>query len=433
MSHGSGPVSLQDVPAIVTAAPPRLPAGGKLLLFVLLGIGALGIGAGLMKDPARTWTAIHINFIYWLVLSSAATGFAAVFQICNAQWARPLRRLFEAPSDFILYLFAPFILLYLFGHDYVFAHHHGVEGAKGAWLGKNFMYLRDAAALGLFAYFARRVIFLSMRQDIGAIRSGLTGVDKGALQRWHAQPYDKFVIGWSSDAKAELASAQYERGMRSPLVVIFYALGFSLIGFDQVMSVDPHWISTLFGAFVFMSGVYAAVAWVAMGIGLARELHPLYRAKFFRSTLHDLGKLLFGFGIFWMYLAWSHYLTIWYGNLPEETGWLITRTRLEPWHSFAWGLFWSCFIFPFMFGLSREAKQVPRLLFIAGSVVALGLWLLFFFLVVPTLSPNRIPLGFVEATVSAGFLGAFLFTAVRYLERVPLIPFGDLYLKKAHH
>ncbi|MCC6954280.1 MAG: hypothetical protein IT290_09200 [Deltaproteobacteria bacterium] len=433
MSHGAFPVTLKDVPAIVTAHPPRLSGLSKAFLLILMGVGAVGLILGLLKDPTRTWTVVHVNFIYWLILSAASTGFAAVFQICNAQWVRPLRRIFESPSDFLFVLFVPFLLIYLFGHEHVFSHHHGIEGGKGMWLGKNFMFIRDAVVLILFIVVARKVIFLSMRQDIGAIRSGLTGVSKDALLRWQGAQYDKYVAGWSSDAKGELRQAQNRRGFLAPVVVIFYAVAFSFIAFDLVMSVDPHWISTLFGAFIFMSGVYVAVAWNSMGIGFARELHPLFRAKIQRTTLHDLGKLLFGFGIFWMYLAWSHYLTIWYGNLPEETGWLILRTRLEPWHTMAWSIVCCCFIYPFLFGLNRDGKQVPRLLFITGTVVAIGIWLLCFFLIVPTLSPNTIPLGFLEATISAGFMGGFLFSAARYLERVPLIPFGDLYLKQSKH
>lgn len=261
--------------------------------------------------------------------------------------------------------------------------------------------------------------------DISAIRGGLTGVDKAKLARWQDKQFDHLEVKGEPQTKIrELFSS---KGYAAPVVVACYAFIFSMIAWDQVMSVDPHWFSTLFGPYIFISGVFAAMAFNAMGVTLARSIHPLFKQKIIRSTLHDLGKLMFGFGIFWTYLFWSHYLTIWYGNLPEETGWLITRLREEPWRTLAWFTLWCTFFFPFLFGLSKDIKQVPELLFAGATVVALGVWLMFYIMIVPGMFEHTIPLSLFDLGVTLGFLGVFVLLAIRYLERVPLIPFGDFY------
>jgi len=149
-----------------------------------------------------------------------------------------------------------------------------------------------------------------------------------------------------------------------------------------------------------------------------------------RKTLHDLGKLLFGFGIFWAYLFWSHYLPIWYGNMPEETAFIILRLRVAPWRDLAWLVLGMCFIIPFMMGLSRDLKQVPVLLACTGIISSIGLWLMMYLLFAPTIYPDHIPVGMMDVAVGIGFVGLFALSAARYLERNPLIPFGDLYLEK---
>jgi hypothetical protein len=200
----------------------------------------------------------------------------------------------------------------------------------------------------------------------------------------------------------------------------------TLIAFDQIMSVDPHWYSTLFGAFYFMSAAYLALAWVCMSVVFVRRTNPFLAKKITPDTMHDLGKLLFGFGVFWAYLFWSHYLPTWYGNIPEFTGWVIARLRVEPWHTFAWIIFGCCFIAPFLIGLSREVKRIPECLFLLGLMVSVGLWLQMYLLFVPTLYPKTIPIGVHDLIICLGFAGAFVLSLSAFFKKAPLLPFGDL-------
>ena len=426
MSFAKPNLCLDDVPAIVTAAPPTVSKTLKLVMaaFVLIGLASLFFL--LSKDPNQAWTTFQVNFMYWLMLSAASAGFSAVFQITNAEWSRPVRRIFESAVGYLTVAVIPMLVIYLFhGFEHIFAWSHEEVKGKEVWLSANFLYIRDALAIVLFVYLVRRIINLGLAMDINAIRGGLTGVETSKLARWQDKQFDNLASKGDPTTKIrELFSA---RGYLAPIVVAGYGFIFSLITWDQVMSVDPYWFSTLFGPYIFISGVFAAMAFNAMGVNLARNIHPLFKQKIIRPTLHDLGKLMFGFGIFWTYLFWSHYLTIWYGNLPEETGWLIIRLREEPWHTLAWFTLWCTFFFPFLFGLSKDIKQVPELLFAGASVVALGVWLMFYIMIVPGMFEHTIPLSFLDLGMSLGFLGVFVLLSIRYLERVPLIPFGDFY------
>jgi len=428
MSESLSSVSLKDVERIVTAKPLQVSQLVKVGLYFLLFVGIAAFAFGILKGNAQTtWLSVHVNFVYWFCVAAAASGFSAVFHICNAQWARPLKRIFESSSTFLLYSLIPFVALYFFGKGFIFEWTHETIAGKGAWLSPNFVYARDFIGALLLIFVLKKSIFLSISRDIGAIRGGLTSLPAKDIERWSDVRYNKYVQGWSSNTKAEIANVTSRLGRLSPVVIIVYAIVMSLIAFDQVMSVDAHWFSTLFGAFIFMSAVYMAVAWVSIGLGYIRASHPLFKAKVERRTLHDLGKLLFGFGIFWAYLFWSHYITIWYANLPEETGWIITRLRLQPWHDFAWIVLGMSFIIPFFLGLSRDVKQIPALLSMTAIIAAVGIWLQTYLLVVPTLFPHHIPLSWIDLAISLGFMSAFLLSCISFLSRAPLIPFGDLY------
>jgi hypothetical protein len=318
------------------------------------------------------------------------------------------------------------LLVLYFGKGELFEWAHIEIKGKGQWLNPHFVYARDIIGIVLLALLAKRVVYHSVRRDIGAIRGGLAGGDRDKRSRWLDKSYDSYMVGWEGETVGEIRKTTDKMGRLSPVVVIVYSLVMTMVAFDQLMSVDPHWFSTLFGVLVFMSAVYVAVAWVSMASGMAREVHPLFRSKVARSTLHDLGKLLFGFGIFWAYMFWSHYLPIWYGNLPEETAWVIVRLRLEPWHRLAWMTLGACFIVPFLIGLSRDVKQMPSLLAGTGAIVAFGIWLQMYLLFVPTLSPMYIPLGIRDILITLGFMGVFLLSCASFLGKVPLIPFGDM-------
>ena len=135
----------------------------------------------------------------------------------------------------------------------------------------------------------------------------------------------------------------------------------------------------------------------------------------------DLGKLNFGFCMLWGYMFWSQFLTQWYGNLPEETQWLILRTREFPWKGLAWIAFPMAFIIPFISLLSRDLKKNRVTYAVVCVVLMTGVWLDRYLIIMPELSPNSIPLGLKEIGIFLGFLGAYLLCIRNFLSKHPCV------------
>ncbi len=126
------------------------------------------------------------------------------------------------------------------------------------------------------------------------------------------------------------------------------------------------------------------------------------------------------------YLFYTQYLVIWYGNIPEETRYVIKRTQQDPWSSLSWTILAMCFVLPFFALLFRKLKTHPKGLVTISLFVLVGMWFERFFLVVPSLWKSQgLPLGFPEFFVTAGFLGAVGLTVTLFLRKVSLLPVGD--------
>jgi hypothetical protein len=141
------------------------------------------------------------------------------------------------------------------------------------------------------------------------------------------------------------------------------------------------------------------------------------------SQLSDLGKLLLGFDLTYLAMVWAQYIVIWYGNLPEETHFIILRIWERPWAAVSWSVFALAVIVPFLFFLSRRAKEAAWVLLLTGASIAIGLWLERYVLIAPSLwSRPGAPFGWIEAGVALGFLGSAGLSYVFFLKNFPLIP-----------
>ena len=223
------------------------------------------------------------------------------------------------------------------------------------------------------------------------------------------------------------ASAKYQR-LQIPLSIVFAVLFFfvqTLVALDLIMSLDPHWISTLFGAYLAVGGFYTALAALAVLAGLAHRrlgLAPHVGPRHF----HDLGKLLFGLLMVTGDFAFSQILVIWYGNIGSETEFLIARIKLAPWVWVAYVVLAIAFALPFLILLGRKIKMMPRPLVVIGVFILAGMWLERFLLTAPSIwSGQGLPLGFAEIFVTAGFLGVMTLSILFFLKRYPLVPVSD--------
>ena len=211
----------------------------------------------------------------------------------------------------------------------------------------------------------------------------------------------------------------------SPILAILFALGFSLIGFDLVMSLSPHWYSTLFGMYFFTGAFYSSLAFLFLLTLLF--VKPLDLGNFVgERQFHDLGKLLLGFCLVTGDFFFSQFLVIWYGNLPEETRFVITRINSAPWKHLAWTVLILGFAFPFVVLLSRKAKMRRGVMLVVSGIILIGMWLERFLLVAPSLWKGRdLPLGFSEFLISLGFLGLMSLSLLWFFKRFPSLPISD--------
>jgi hypothetical protein len=194
----------------------------------------------------------------------------------------------------------------------------------------------------------------------------------------------------------------------------------------MVMSMDKIWMSNLFGAFYVVGNIYISWAFLILLLTYFCTNDQKFSHLISKQIFWDVGKLTFGFCMIWGYFFLSQFLPQWYGNLPEETQWLILRTREEPWKSFGYLVFGCSFVVPFILLLSREIKKVPYVLSIVALVIIFGVWCEKLITILPYYSPKYVNFGFFDIGIFLGFLGIYLLCVHVFLSRVPRVAYGSM-------
>jgi hypothetical protein len=205
--------------------------------------------------------------------------------------------------------------------------------------------------------------------------------------------------------------------------MLLFAVTITFAAFDLLMSLDPHWYSTIFGVYYFAGGVVGFFALLAVAAASVQALGRLPRS-ITTEHYHDLGKLVFAFVVFWAYIAFSQYLLIWYGDIPEETHWYLKR-QTGDWTAVSLLLLFGHFVVPFLVLISRKTKRWKGALGLVAIWVLLIHWVDIYWLVIPEMSPGRAPLGLPELGCFVGLGGLFLAAAALRLRDHALIPEGD--------
>jgi len=361
---------------------------------VLVGLGAFLFQVS-GQHPERAWQAYLVNFILWSAVAQGGLLFSVVLHVTKARWGKPLQGLAESFAAFFPISFVLFLLLFT-GKAFVFPWLGGDLHGKEGWLTIPFLFTRDAAGLlilyGLgFAY----------------LRHGLM------LKR-----------SQGDDAERNREARQSRMTLIAVLYIMAYAAVLSLLAFDLVMSADPQWVSTLFAPYGFVKAFYMGLGALIILAALVRIRHR--EAALEASHFHDLGKLFFAFCLLWADFFYCQFLVIWYGNIPEETSYIIQRTMTLPWSRLAWAVFILSFVIPFLILLNKEVKTRPRFMIGLCSMVFVGLWLEHYLLLGPALNPgaDSIPINAADILIALGFLGlmamAVRFALVRFPELGPV-------------
>ena len=414
--------------SIETANPRELPRNLAGACALLVGIGVVSFFAGLATDPDTAWRAYHVNTIYWATLAQGGLVLASAFVIIGARWTGPVRHVAAALAAWVPITFVLIAVGY-FGREAIFTQWiHGPPPGKEAWLNIPRVYAVDLSILGISALLAIRFLKLSFRPALHGAAQRTTRA-QGLFESWTAN--------WRGDAEER---AESERKLRviAPIICLLYAFGWTIVGYDQVMSLTPTWYSTMFGWYFGWGGFLCGVCATAFICVLLRR-SPGWDVEITPARMHDLGKMVFAFSIFWMYIFFAQYIVIWYGNLPEETQFLEARigsqffqdtwyfaiSRLdEPYVYLSMAVWFGCWWVPFWVLLGQRAKKTPAILGSVALIVLIGFWLERNVLIWPSLVPEdgMAWLGPIQLGIAAGFLGGFVLVFLVFSRIFPTPP-----------
>lgn len=376
----------------------------------LVGLAATGLAIGL--GAGSGWDVFFrsylLNYTYFLSLALGGLCFVMLQHVVRAGWSVSVRRVAEfvaATLPWLTLLFLP-LLVPVVGRlpgVYEWTDPAVVQGdprlqAKAAYLNVPFFAVRCAVYFGVWSWLAWFCLRESRTQDISG-------------DPRHTQRLERV------SAPGLLALA---------LTVTFFAI-------DTLMSLHPHWYSTIWGVYFFAGSAVGFYALLVLMLAILRRSGRMRHAVG-AEHFHDLGKLAFGFVVFWAYIAFSQYLLIWYANLPEETIWYRPRQGDRWWVGVSLLLVFGHFLLPLMALMSRFPKRRPRLLVAAAVWLLLMHWLDLYYIVKPRAGPHHDhapPLHATDLLLLVGLGGLFVAALVRPMRRWHLLPRRDPRLPEA--
>ncbi len=417
-----------DYVEVVSAQGPAKLSGRMKLIFILM--IAIGFGAFLYQVAFGSqvrigWISFLHNFYFFTGLSAAGVLVAALMPATNAMWGRPLKRFTEASGAFLPWSLLFLAILYAFGAEHVYEWAETrpdaeLYPAKHLWLQKDFVFIRQLLALALLGFAAHRFVGLSTRPDMGLAHEKNPDL-------W-PQPN-----GWRG-LDEEVGLSQKKQGWWGVCYCFLYAVIISAMAYDLIMSLDYRWFSTMFGGWNFTAfmllafgSLFLITHLMSQRFGLEKYMHP--------RMYHDLGKLTFGFTVVWGYLFFAQLMVIWYGNLAHETGYLLTRFKIDPWRSVAWTVFAMVFLTPFILGLSKKLKMSPITFIPVVLISGVGVWLDRFLMIAPSTwyfdRREGVYLDGVgtlllfDVLMFVGFLGFFALVYANFLYKHPKMAISD--------
>jgi hypothetical protein len=402
-----------------------LAGGLRIAIAALILIGGIAFVAALFVDATRAWRAYYINWLF--VMSIAQGGFmlAVVTSIAKGVWSRPIRRIALAHTAFLPVAFVTVLPILIWGAPHIWPWiEHPLYNGKEAWLNWPFMTARTIIGLLVLHGVSLAFAYTALRPDMHLMRDKVP-------PRLHGM-YGAFTRNWRGQ-EAEEVHAYRRLLVLGPAAVLIYALVMGVIAWDFIMSLEPAWFSTLIGPYFFMGAILGGTMTTALititlrsRLGLGNWILP--------STLHDLGKLAFGFTVFWGYMFFSQYIVIWYGLLPEEQEFIIHRF-VPPFRIIAQLVAVFLFAIPFFGLLGVLSKRTPVIFATFASISLFGLWLERYLIVYPSLwiGTDVLPLSWQEPGLLLLFVGLYLASISFFLTRVPLFqvwqPLSELELQ----
>ncbi|MGY6648624.1 quinol:cytochrome C oxidoreductase [Wenyingzhuangia sp. IMCC45574] len=357
----------------------------------------------------RPWAAFFVALFFFTFITVVVFAFLNINRVAQAGWSIVLFRVMEGISGFLPYvsaIFVVFIIITAFHGNHLFM-----------WMGEG---VTDPESANFDQLIANKSGWLNVPRWLIFSLIYLVG--------WNLFRFFNRKFSLAQDNASDLVNynKNYKLGVG---FLAFFIFTSSMSVWDWIMGLDPHWFSTLFGWYVFATFLAAAITLIAMVTLYLKSKGHLEIVN--DSHLHDLGKFMFGFSIFWTYLWFAQFMLIWYADMPEETVYYIQR--FEDYKYLFLGMIPINFILPVLFLVNSNLKRIPQIVLGAGTVILIGHYIDVFVLVMPATVGDQWGFGWTEIGSILFFLGLFIYAVFTTLSKAPLIAKGNPFLHESEH
>ncbi|WP_299819122.1 quinol:cytochrome C oxidoreductase [uncultured Pontibacter sp.] len=389
------------------------------IIFMASGVGA-GHGEGHGEAAAagheaaswskRLFVNLWLNNVYFTGIAIIGIFFVAVQYVAYAGWSVLIKRIPEALSYYLPVGAVVMLLVFLFGghdifhwtHEYLYdvndPRYDPIIAGKSGYLNTPFFLIRMVVFFALWILFFNWLRRNSINEDIHG------------------------------------GTSYYHKSIRiSAMFLVVFGVSSSVAAWDWVLSIDTHWFSTMFGWYVFASWFVSGLAATTLTVIILKQNGYLKHVN--ANHLHDLGKFVFAFSIFWTYVWFSQFMLIWYANIPEESIYFLERLGGNE-GKYTWIFFFNLvinFAFPFLVLMTRDAKRQMIMLKIVTIAILIGHWFDFYLMMMPGTMRADAGIGFIEIGTALIFLGVFLVTFTKGLTKASLVPVNHPFLEESVH
>lgn len=351
----------------------------------------------------RPWSAIYVAAFFFMMIALGVLAFYAIQLVSQAGWSPVLFRVMESITAYVL---------------------------PGALI-----VLAIAVSSGTIGHYN---LFIWMDPEVVANDKIISAKSSYLNIEWFAIRGLIFIAGWSvyrhfarkfSIAQDTAEGINYfKKSFKiSAGFLVFFIYSQSVMSWDWIMSVDPHWFSTLFGWYVFSSMFVSGITVIALITLYLKSRNYLPFVN--HNHLHDLAKFMFGLSVFWTYLWFSQYMLIWYSNIPEEVTYFISR--FNDYQLPFLGMVVLNFVFPLLMLMNSDFKRVPWFIVMAGVIILFGHYIDIFVMIMPATVGDRWFIGIPEISSILLFAGLFLFVVFTSLTKAPLLVEGYPFRKES--
>ncbi len=390
----------------------EIPAKMKTWAYGLIGAGVLAFILGLFtKEHNELIGTIMYNSLYWMLICNASMFFICAVTLAMGGFQTTFRRVPEAISKMVL-IFGPIAFLVLVYIVFVDHNHHiyhwlsdeakedPILKGKLGFLNPVFFLVWTILAIGLWSLLGARMRKLSAEADEASLRG--------------EEPGKSFI--WRNTVTASL-------------FIVWFALTVgSTVPWLWMMSIDAHWYSTMYSWYTFASSFVSGVSLIALFVIYLKNKGYLEYTN--EEHLHDLGKFMFAFSIFWAYLWFSQYMLIWYANIPEETIYFKHRVQ-GPYKGIFFLNLIINFVCPILILMTRSAKRNYTLITFMAVMIIFGHWVDFYQMIMGSIRKDDAGLSWLDFGIAAFFIGMIILFVGKALASKPLIPKYHPFLKES--